>query len=517
MEPQQPRRGLEIAQPARAGDRLDRLFALTIAGCAALTLLVLEPGIRGHAVLPTVDLALDTISLVIFVALVALTWARFRESRVIVAIYHAAAFQALAVAYGFAVLISLQHSESIGRLEQPENVQVLVFSVAHLAAAILFVIAGAFTARRSYGWSPVWILVAPTLAVLLAALIGTWLNPPPDPLQIIIVTDASGLPHVTPFGFLVHIATACLLFVGAFVSRALWRSGRAVFDGWIAIGLVFAAFGELNWILYPSAHPGQVSTGDLFQLAFSLSLLIGLEAAVRSGLRELRAANIELGELRDVEVERASLEERSRLARELHDGLAQDLWLAKLRTGELAAMPDLSDAARRVAQEAVAAVDVGLGDAREAVAALRSPTHAESGFCDRVRRTVDDCADRFGMRVEFTFDGDHTTRIAPRTQAEVLRIVQESLTNVARHADASVVGVRLAIRRERISLRIVDSGRGFDTADIRPDSFGLVSMRERASLIGGRLRIVSRAGEGTCVILSAPFTRSAALVEGEHP
>ena len=493
------------------------MFALTVAGCTALTLLILVPGIHGHAVLPTVDLVLDTTSLVIFVALVSLAWARFRESHVIVAMYHAAAFLALAVAYGYAVLVSLQHSESIGRLGEPENVQVLVFAVAGLAAAILFVIAGSFTARRSYGWSPVRILIAPTLAVLLAALIGTWLNPPPDALEIITITDVSGLPNVTPFGALVHISTACLFFAGAYVSRGLWRSRHAVIDGWIAVGLVFAGFGELHWTLYPSAHPGQVSTGSLFQLAFALALLIGLEAAVRSGLRALRTANVELAELRDVEVERASLEERTRLARELHDGLAQDLWLAKLRTGELAAMADLSDAARRVAQEAVAAVDVGLGDAREAVAALRSRTHAESGFCDRVRRTVEDCADRFGMRIEFTFDGDHTTRIAPRTQAEVLRIVQESLTNVARHADASVVGVRLAIRRERISLRVVDGGRGFDTADIRPDSFGLVSMRERASLIGGRLRVVSRAGEGTCVILSAPFTRSAAPAKGERP
>ena len=83
------------------------------------------------------------------------------------------------------------------------------------------------------------------------------------------------------------------------------------------------------------------------RLACSVTLLYGLEKAVRTDLRDLRAANVELAELRDAEVERAALEERARLARELHDGLAQDLWLAKLRTAELASMDGLPPEAGR--------------------------------------------------------------------------------------------------------------------------------------------------------------------------
>ena len=151
-----------------------------------------------------------------------------------------------------------------------------------------------------------------------------------------------------------------------------------------------------------------------------------------------------------------------------------------------------------------AAIDIGLGEARQAVVALRSPTEGELSFCNLVRRTVEDDGDRFGLRVEFACDGDQEAHIEPRTQAEILRIVQEAMTNVARHAQATVVGVRLGIRGDRVTLRVVDNGRGFDVSRVADDAFGLASMRERAALIGGRLRIASRAGMGTGVVLSAP-------------
>jgi signal transduction histidine kinase len=360
------------------------------------------------------------------------------------------------------------------------------------------------------------ILAAPVLAVLIAGLLGLRFNPPPDALQIIVFPDPSGLPATTPFGVALQLLTASLFFVGAYVSRQMWREQHAVVDGWIAIGLVFAAFGELHWMLYPSAHPGQVSTGDLFRLACSIALLFGLESALRRYLRELRIANAELSELRDAEVEHVALEERTRLARELHDGLAQDLWLAKMRTGELAGRDDLTPDARRVAQEAMAAIEIGLAEARGAVAALRSPTHADSGFCSLMRRTAEEYGDRFGLRVEFHFEGDHTAHIAPRTQAEILRIVQEALTNVARHANATIVGVRLTIKGERIMLRVVDNGCGFDVSGVGQDAFGLVSMRERAALIGGRLRVATRVGAGTRILLTAPLGRSVALIGADR-
>lgn len=502
------------ALPSRSGAVLDRLFVLAIVLCAVFSLLVVGQGIHGHEIQPAADLVLDTIAMVVFIALTALAWARFRELHVIAAAYHAAAFMALAVAYTIAVVISLQQAARLGGPAEPDGVQVLVFAVSRFSAAILFVIAGIHTGRPTYGWNPSWILVAPTLAVLLAALVGRLFDPP-DALLIITFDDPSGLPNNTPFGAAIHLTTAALFFVGAYVSRSLWHAGRSVIDGWISVGLVFAGFAELHWALYPSAHPGQVSTADLLVLVFSACLLAGIGSAFRAGQRELRTANIELAELRHADVERAALEERARLARELHDGLAQDLWLAKLRTGELLAMEGMPIEARRAAEGAVAAIDVGLADARDAVAALRGPTHAESGFCNLLRRSVEDHGDRFGLRVEFTFEGDHTARIAPRSQAEILRITQEALSNVARHADATVVGVRLAIHDDRITLRVADNGHGFDVTSVGPERYGLASMRERAALISGRIRIASSPETGTLVILTAPLSASMSLAGAE--
>ena len=109
---------------------------------------------------------------------------------------------------------------------------------------------------------------------------GRALDPPPDALLIITFEDPSGLPHITPFGAAIHLTTAAVFFVGAYVSRNLWHAGRSVIDGWIAVGLVFAGFAELHWALYPSAHPGQVSTADLLRLVCSACLLAGLAQRV---------------------------------------------------------------------------------------------------------------------------------------------------------------------------------------------------------------------------------------------
>lgn len=490
---------------ARPGDGLDRLFVLTISGSAVVTLAVLLTRFHGHEIMPAVDLVIDTIALVVTGTLTVLAWARSRERSEPVAVYQSAAFLALAIGYGIAVAISLGQSARGATIAEPVDVQELVFAVSGLVAAGMFVTAmtaGGSRLALTHPWS---ILLAAAVIVLGSLALGSLLDPPPDALRLSNFADESGLPTTTPFGALVEIATACLFFIGAFGSRAQWRRSRQVFDGWVAVGLLFAGFAALNLVFFPRAHPGQVSTADLFLLASSVVFLAGLVSAAIGVLREVRAANVELVRLRDAEVERAALEERARLARELHDGLAQDLWLAKLRTGELASRDDLPVEARRAAEEAVAAIDIGLGEAREAVATLRSADHAESGFCALVRRHVDDYGDRFGLRAEFAFDGDHTTRIAPRTQAEILRITQEALSNVARHSGASVVGVRLSIHDERIVLRIVDNGRGFDPGTERAGTFGLTSMRERAAIIQGRLRIASREGAGTGVVLVAPF------------
>ena len=118
------------------------------------------------------------------------------------------------------------------------------------------------------------------------------------------------LPTITPLGAVVQLATAALFFAAAYLCRAAWRRQHAVFDAWVAIGLLFAGFAELLWAQYPTGHPGQVSVADALRLAFFLALLFGVEAEAGGTMRRMRLANAELTRLRDVEVERAALEER---------------------------------------------------------------------------------------------------------------------------------------------------------------------------------------------------------------
>ena len=232
-------------------------------------------------------------------------------------------------------------------------------------------------------------------------------------------------------------------------------------------------------------------------------LLLGIQAEARAAVSRLRRAHEDQARLQVIELEHAALEERTRLSRELHDGLAQDLWLAKLKSGRLAALPDLGPEGRTLAGELGEAIDAGLVDAQQAVAALRLSAGPAGTLSEVMSRSVDEFADRFGLRAEFEGQPD-LPRLSPRVQAEALRIAQEALNNVRRHADATVVRVRAAVEDGRLVLVVHDNGRGFDPASVGRSAFGLASMRERAGLIGGELRIESRPLDGTRVSLLVP-------------
>jgi signal transduction histidine kinase len=106
--------------------------------------------------------------------------------------------------------------------------------------------------------------------------------------------------------------------------------------------------------------------------------------------------------------------------------------------------------------------------------------------------------------VDFECDAE-IPEIPARTQAELLRISQEALSNVRRHAGASTVTVRALLVDHSLVLRITDDGCGFDMADVGWASVGLASMRERAAIVGGDIEITSAKGDGTRVAVSVPL------------
>jgi signal transduction histidine kinase len=495
---------LRLSLPTPDSHRFEFAFRSTVVLLTVSTLVVaFTHAIHGHTWAPGLDVALDTTATVVTGLLAILAWVRFRERQNPFAFYHAAAYIALATAYAVSVAVSVA-LPAVEHLKDPLTAQTFVFAVGRILAAVFLVVGGTATQLKLHVRHPGILLPVPGILVAATAVVLYLLVEVPAPLLLLMPSEAmGGLPEVTTLGALVQVVTATLFFEAAWVVRGLWHRDSAIMDAWVAVGLVFAGFAELQWAIYPSGHPGQVSIGDLLRLAFFLCLLLGIRAEARAALQRLRAANHELADLRDAAADQAAIEERARLARELHDGLAQDLWLAKLKAGQLSAIAGLPSGAAPLVAETQAAIDSGLAEARQAVLALRTATELDDGFCELMGRFLEDFGDRFGMRVEFACDGD-TTALAARTQAEVLRIAQEALTNARKHADASMVGVRMHVAGERLSVRITDNGRGFDAATTS-GGFGQGSMRERAALIGARLEVRSRPGEGTTVLLTAPL------------
>lgn len=203
----------------------------------------------------------------------------------------------------------------------------------------------------------------------------------------------------------------------------------------------------------------------------------------------------------------AAAEERQRLARELHDGLAQDLWLTKLKATALATQSVLGSETRALTDEVTAAVDAAIAEARRAVAAMRLTGEGNGSLGALLARSLEDFEDRFGLPVEFECEPGLPV-LAPRAEAETLRIVHEALTNVRRHADATVVRVRAEVEDGALVLVIADNGKGFDPAAIGDGVYGLAGMRERAGLIDGEVRFDSAPRKGTRVHLRVPLAEA---------
>jgi two-component system sensor histidine kinase DegS len=214
--------------------------------------------------------------------------------------------------------------------------------------------------------------------------------------------------------------------------------------------------------------------------------------------------------LTDVDLSRASLSlriiqaqegERQHLAEEIHDGPAQVLTNAIFQVEYLDRVIDDSP---RTAHAELAFLRTMLRDSldevRSFIAALRPPP-ADLGLAEAVRAAGSDWSARNGIPVAVAVDGIDE-RVAAEAKAPVLRIVQEALQNVRKHAAASAVRIGL----EGDHLVIVDNGRGFDVMRLASPSrnFGLQFMRERAELMGSSLQIESRQGEGTRILLRIP-------------
>jgi signal transduction histidine kinase len=197
---------------------------------------------------------------------------------------------------------------------------------------------------------------------------------------------------------------------------------------------------------------------------------------------------------------RGVMEERSRIAREIHDTLAQGIVSISLKLEVATRLLGTSpEAAKTQLDETRLLVRQSLADARSSIWDLRSEGAEELPV--RVGRALKSLTGPAGMVGRLDVTGSYRS-IGQSVENEVLRIAQEAVANAVHHAACSSVEVTLIYEIKRFRLVVADDGRGFDaTADGPAGHFGLQGMRERAAKINGRLTVVSTAGEGTRVEL----------------
>jgi two-component system NarL family sensor kinase len=239
------------------------------------------------------------------------------------------------------------------------------------------------------------------------------------------------------------------------------------------------------------------------------------------GWRELSAGDLRLlytvGDLLAIAVERARLfarqadfgaaEERNRLAREIHDTLAQGLTAITLQLETADALLEAQDAPERSRQAIAQALSLArsnLEEARRSVLDLRAAPLQDHTLSQALSALAAEWSAKGQAPVRFHSAGG-SRPLPPNVEAGLYRIAQEALTNAARHGHASIIRLELAAEPGQVRLTVEDDGRGFEPDQITADRFGLLGLNERARLLGGSLSLQSSPGEGTRVEVTVPL------------
>ncbi len=260
---------------------------------------------------------------------------------------------------------------------------------------------------------------------------------------------------------------------------------------WVPLIVRDRAIGVLE--IHDKAGPDTRFSHDDFRLAetFAARAAVAVELSQRMARDALRRV-VQAQEL-----------ERRRLARELHDETGQAL------TSILLGLKPLEEAlgnhpARAALTELREQVVSALQDVRRLAVELRPAVLDDFGLVPALERLTDAFAEQTGIRVDF-HSALGETRPPSEVETALYRVVQESLTNIVKHANAQNVSVSLARRRSGVAAVIEDDGAGFDQRFAREDGVGLLGMRERLALLEGRLEIESRPGAGTTIVAEVPL------------
>jgi signal transduction histidine kinase len=227
-----------------------------------------------------------------------------------------------------------------------------------------------------------------------------------------------------------------------------------------------------------------------------------LVARLRRQRESLREANANLAHYASTLEQLTVSRERNRLARELHDTLAHSLTAISVSLETAKAYFDIDPAeTRQLIDISLEATHVGVDETRRALKALRSSALEDMGLGLAVQRVAESAAARSHLNLTFDLKNPMPT-LSPDVEQSIYRVAQEAIENIVNHSRAKNFSVHLE-SNDHITLIIQDDGMGFDMkSDASSGHFGLIGMRERAELAGGKLKIESEKGKGTKVVLT---------------
>lgn len=209
-----------------------------------------------------------------------------------------------------------------------------------------------------------------------------------------------------------------------------------------------------------------------------------------------------------LQIIRAQEEERKRMARDIHDGPAQSMANVVFRIEFCEKLLDIEpDRIREELRELKDVIKNNLQDVRKIIFDLRPMALDDLGLAPAIKRYMDNFRESSGLQVSFNFFGKER-RLEPALEIVVFRLIQESLNNILKHAEAAQVNLTLKIKPDFITVIVEDDGKGFDLSRYSLEQFnnhfGLISMKERASLLGGEMEIKTGEGKGTQISFRLP-------------
>lgn len=455
-------------------------------GVGLTTLVTYLPTVRFVYESPSMHVAIETAAVLIGFLAAVLVFGRFRDT---------GSTRDLVIVYVLLILAftNLFFATAPAMFDATRNEVFLAWaqSTARLVAGAILVVA-AFARpmtlrRRELVAASVAAAALLTLIVIgaVTALASGYL---PDPIEGTVEFSEGFRPQVDGHPVFLTLQLLQMVSFGAAALGFLRVADRepGTFMSWLAAGCILSAFARFNYFLFPSRYTDFVYVGDVLRLGFYMCLLIGGVREIASYWQAMASATVG--------------ETRRALARDLHDGLAQELVFISAQTNRiLKGKADEQDLLRLAS-----AADRAVAESRRAINVLS--TGREQTLREALEELGEETQRRVGTQVRLGLSEVATS--APTREA-LLRMAREAVMNAVRHSSADRIQIELRAADD-IWVKVSDNGSGFDPDDpaTKTKGFGLISLAERAKALGGHMTVSSQRGVGTEVTIHLPREKS---------